>query len=293
MQTIKESFKTIAVSFSVFFLIGIAHAWTEPATNPTSGNAVPPISIAGGQIVEGGLVLGNSTVPNGLIVKTGNVGIGVTDPKTKLSISGTTTIDTPTYIPSSSSLVANYPPVKDFGIEGYGKFLGVSGSAPFDTGYGVGGSGGKGGVYGYPVSATGFGGYFEDNPVTGAGEGLFAESLCLGTITNCKNTWPAGSVTSITAGSGLSGGTITTSGTISLNTANANIWSGVQTFGDIKANNYIQIANSTATPPTSDCDQTTEVGRMRLWQSWSAPDRLYLCINGGGGPTWAYTNLNF
>ena len=40
----------------------------------------------------------------------------------------------------------------------------------------------------------------------------------------------SGTVTSIAAGTGLSGGTITTSGTISLNTANANIWSASQIF---------------------------------------------------------------
>jgi hypothetical protein len=40
----------------------------------------------------------------------------------------------------------------------------------------------------------------------------------------------AGTVTSVAAGSGLSGGTITTAGTISLNLANANTWTAAQTF---------------------------------------------------------------
>lgn len=44
----------------------------------------------------------------------------------------------------------------------------------------------------------------------------------------------SGTVTSITAGSGLSGGTITSSGTISLNTGNANSWSATQTFSTVQ-----------------------------------------------------------
>ena len=50
---------------------------------------------------------------------------------------------------------------------------------------------------------------------------------------NCITAWPtagSGGVTSITAGSGLAGGTITTSGTLSLNVGNVNTWSGAQTF---------------------------------------------------------------
>ena len=41
----------------------------------------------------------------------------------------------------------------------------------------------------------------------------------------------SGTVTSVTAGAGLSGGTITTAGTISLNLGKPNFWSGAQTFG--------------------------------------------------------------
>ncbi len=41
-----------------------------------------------------------------------------------------------------------------------------------------------------------------------------------------------GTVTSVTCGTGLSGGTITTTGTCTLDLTHANSWSGVQTFGD-------------------------------------------------------------
>jgi hypothetical protein len=54
---------------------------------------------------------------------------------------------------------------------------------------------------------------------------------------NCITSWPSGgggggsgTVTSIIAGTGLSGGTITSSGTIALNLGNANTWTGAQTF---------------------------------------------------------------
>lgn len=51
----------------------------------------------------------------------------------------------------------------------------------------------------------------------------------------CASVPGTGTVTSITAGVGLSGGTITSSGTISLNLSNANTWTGLQTFtkGDL------------------------------------------------------------
>jgi hypothetical protein len=41
-----------------------------------------------------------------------------------------------------------------------------------------------------------------------------------------------GTVTSITCGTGLSGGTITSTGTCTLNLSNANTWAAVQTFGN-------------------------------------------------------------
>jgi hypothetical protein len=55
--------------------------------------------------------------------------------------------------------------------------------------------------------------------------------------TNCITAWPTGSgggggtVTSVTAGAGLTGGTITTSGTVALDPSSANAWTGAQTFG--------------------------------------------------------------
>jgi hypothetical protein len=54
--------------------------------------------------------------------------------------------------------------------------------------------------------------------------------------TNCITAWPtasgggSGTVTSVTAGTGLSGGTITTTGTVFLNLGSANTWTVPQTF---------------------------------------------------------------
>jgi hypothetical protein len=49
----------------------------------------------------------------------------------------------------------------------------------------------------------------------------------------------AGSVTSITAGSGLTGGTITTTGTLALDLTSNNTWSGIQTFSNAILNGTI------------------------------------------------------
>lgn len=94
-----------------------------------------------------------------------------------------------------------------------------------------------------------------------------------GTTTFLRNdgTWatPAGgsggTVTSITAGTGLSGGTITTSGTISLNTGNSNTWSATQIFssavqtstinangGNISLASTVTVVPSTGLAPAAD-----------------------------------------
>lgn len=57
----------------------------------------------------------------------------------------------------------------------------------------------------------------------------------------------SGTVTSITAGSGLSGGVITTSGTISLNLANSNTWTANQTFNGASIGTYTSVPSVTST----------------------------------------------
>jgi len=77
-----------------------------------------------------------------------------------------------------------------------------------------------------------------------------------GTTTFLRNdgTWatpPSGSgtVTSVTAGTGLSGGTITTSGTVSLNLSSVNTWTGKQTFnGEFQTNTVGTVSGVGFTP---------------------------------------------
>lgn len=74
MQIIKDSLKTVLVSLITLSVIGLAYAWTEPASNPPSGNTAAPLTTKGGQIVEGGLILGHSLAgSNGLVVENGDV----------------------------------------------------------------------------------------------------------------------------------------------------------------------------------------------------------------------------
>lgn len=91
MQTIKDSIKTIAVSLVAISLISVAYAWTEPTSNPPSGNTNPPITTASTtQTKTGWLTLDNfETYGNTyLATVTGNVGIGTTDPGAKLEVNG-------------------------------------------------------------------------------------------------------------------------------------------------------------------------------------------------------------
>ncbi len=44
MQIIKDSIKTIIVSLITISLVTVAHAWTEPSSNPPSGNVSAPIN---------------------------------------------------------------------------------------------------------------------------------------------------------------------------------------------------------------------------------------------------------
>jgi hypothetical protein len=66
-----------------------------------------------------------------------------------------------------------------------------------------------------------------------AGSGQFIKAINPdGTLVTAVDQNSGGTVTNITAGSGLQGGAITTSGTISLNLANQNTWTGNQIFQD-------------------------------------------------------------
>ena len=86
----KDSLKTIALSVIALFLVSVAYAWTEPDQPPPNGNVSPPLTTSvDGQTKHGGLLLNDEGAPFGLLVKYGNVGIGTTNPLSKLSAQGT------------------------------------------------------------------------------------------------------------------------------------------------------------------------------------------------------------
>ena len=89
MKNIIQSLKVVALGLMLAIGLSYAFAWTAPTGNPPTGNVSAPVNVGDNtQYKEGSLVLNTSTTPfaNGLIVRSGNVGIGTTDPKINLAI---------------------------------------------------------------------------------------------------------------------------------------------------------------------------------------------------------------
>jgi len=64
-------------------------AWTGPTANPPANNTPTPLNESNtSQTKEGGLTLNTGGATNGLIVQSGNVGIGTTSPGAKLEVNG-------------------------------------------------------------------------------------------------------------------------------------------------------------------------------------------------------------
>ncbi len=77
---------TILISIIV---LNRVHAWVEPTTNPPGNNIVSPLnSSAFGQSKTSGLILNLGKAVNGLIVKSGLVGVGTDDPQATLDVAG-------------------------------------------------------------------------------------------------------------------------------------------------------------------------------------------------------------
>jgi hypothetical protein len=69
--------------------VGLVKAWTDPTESPPNGNLPAPINVGRlGQTKTGGLILNTGGAKYGLIVATGSVGIGVTEPSEKLDVNG-------------------------------------------------------------------------------------------------------------------------------------------------------------------------------------------------------------
>lgn len=90
MQIFKDSLKTIALSLSILFFIGVAYAWTEPTNTPPrlAGGSTPINTSSAFQEKVGDLWVNTLGSTNGFIVQSGNAGIGTASPNYKLDVSG-------------------------------------------------------------------------------------------------------------------------------------------------------------------------------------------------------------
>jgi hypothetical protein len=73
----------------VFSAAGFIYAWTEPTSAPPDDNVAAPLNTSSiGQSKAGGLILNTGGATYGLIISSGNVGIGTTTPAQKLDVYG-------------------------------------------------------------------------------------------------------------------------------------------------------------------------------------------------------------
>lgn len=89
--------KTIitAIAAIIAFSPSAAFAqWSNPTSAPTSANASAPLNVsASGQSKAGGLIVNTGGATIGLIVQSGTVGIGTSNPGFKLDVNGSTGIN--------------------------------------------------------------------------------------------------------------------------------------------------------------------------------------------------------
>lgn len=206
--------------------------WTENGSNIYNNNAgnvgigtslsANLLDIAGG-VEIGTAYAGYKIAPaNGLMIQ-GNVGIGTTTNSNlisagSLSGSGTQSIDILGGTSSESRIVE----INTGGVTASfaSNNSGTTDSQGIPNGeFGIGSSSSSAGVIATNgvarifVGNAGNVGIGSTNP--GGNLDMSGGTLCLNHT--CKSSWPAGTVTSITAGTGLGGGTISTSGTITSN----------------------------------------------------------------------------
>ncbi|MDO8579683.1 MAG: cohesin domain-containing protein [bacterium] len=81
------------------FISSVFADWNPPTQSPPGDNVISPLNISNiAQSKIGGLLLNTGGAPNGLIVQSGKVGIGTTNPQATLDVKGTIKIT-----PASSS----------------------------------------------------------------------------------------------------------------------------------------------------------------------------------------------
>ena len=123
------------------------------------------------------------------------------------------------------------------------------------------------------------------NPTLASGEWGYETDTGKIKICNGSTAWSSlsyfggtGTVTSITAGTGLSGGTITTSGTVSIDTATTVDVSTAQTL----TNKTISASNNTLT------GVATETGTQTLTNKTLTDPKINLAINAQTGTTYTF-----
>src|SRR5580693_6878065 len=256
-----------------------------PTSSAGGKNAnVPPGTITGSGTADFvPLFTGTTTIGNSKIFQTvgGNVGIATTTPAAKLDVAGTGDVrDTLTLFPKLThpSLTVHGTA---FEVSNTGKVTFIAGQTFPGTGT-VTSVGSGAGLTGGPITHSGTlsianGGVTNtmlahssltvhaSSPLTGGGAVSLGGSTSLG-LESCAtgqilkwngSAWACaadnnsgGTVTSITAGTGLSGGTITTSGTISVNASvvpelgAANTFTNVNTVSINSSNPDLNLANA-------------------------------------------------
>lgn len=90
-QTAALYFSVIIMAIaSIFWVNGLILAWTAPTAVPPGSNVAAPLNVGStGQSKAGGLILNTGGATTGLIVDSGNVGIGTAAPASKLQVAGT------------------------------------------------------------------------------------------------------------------------------------------------------------------------------------------------------------
>jgi hypothetical protein len=195
----KRNITYIGGALAVIFFLSPLSAqaqWSGPSQAPTGGNTSAPINVStSAQVKNGGLSVNAFTAWLDSYFA-GNVGVGIVSPQSKLQVIGTFFVNN-----TSDATGGLY-----YGGASNGLIIGNYASTPWPGINGL-----------YVTGPTILGGTVKVTSGTpGAGKVLTSDATGLATWTTPS---VGGTVTSITAGTGLSGGTITTSGTISADTA--------------------------------------------------------------------------
>ena len=142
------SYASVAIG-AMLFSIGIqAFAFTQPSSSPPNNDAYAPLNTSGtAQAKTGGLLLNTGGATNGLIVQSGNVGIGTASPGYRLDVSGQVRSSSGGFVfpdgTVQSSAAANptgsYLPLAGGVMNGGGTRIGINGSTISSAGgYGFG-----------------------------------------------------------------------------------------------------------------------------------------------------------